>query len=200
MALAGDVTHFALGLDLLPLLPAGDDAEGGGSEAGGGGAPRTAPLADGEKEEGEAAAGAHSAKGGATAAAEGVDGADGAEGTAGAEGADAVATDPSQCDAPPPQAEGGGGEEGEVFPVWEGPAVPPTVPPSPPPSPPSSPPSLLAAATEGSAARQQGELESVAVTWLACDCEGGDGMLSGVIDLLRGQRGSVFNSTETALQ
>ena len=24
MALAGDVTHFALGLDLLPLLPAGD--------------------------------------------------------------------------------------------------------------------------------------------------------------------------------
>ena len=126
MALAGDVTHFALGLDLLPLLPAGGDAEGGGSEAGGGGAPRTAPLADGEKEEGEAAAGA---KGGATAAAEGVDGADGAEGTAGAEGADAVATDPSQGDAPLPQVEGGRGEEGEVFPVWEGPAVPPTVPP-----------------------------------------------------------------------
>ena len=138
----------------------------------------------------EAAARAESS---AAAAAEGADGADSAEGTAGAEGADAVATDPSQGDAPLPQVEGGRGEEGEVFPVWEGPAVPPTVPPSPLPSPPSSPPPLLAAATEGGAARQQGELESVAVSWLACDCEGGDGMLSGVIDLLRGQRGSLVN-------
>ena len=106
MALAGDVTHFALGLDLLPLLHVGDGTEGGGSEAGGGGAPRTGPLEDGEKE-----------------------------------GSGATAVD----------------------------------------------------VTEGGAARQQGELESVAVTWLACDCEGGDGMLSGVIDLLRGQRGSLVN-------
>ena len=153
LALAGDVTHFALGLDLLPRSDASavDVSD-----------PAAAPAALAEvapeeeaAPEGEAATGTER---GATAT-----------------------------------AEGGGGEEGEVFPVWEGPAVPPTVPPSPPPSPPSSPPLLQAGAIEGGAARQQGELESVAVTWLACDCEGGDGMLSGVIDLLRGQRGSAVN-------
>ena len=56
LALAGDVTHFALGLELL-ALPASDEAEGGGGEAGGGeagggeagGMPPTGPLEAGEK-------------------------------------------------------------------------------------------------------------------------------------------------------
>ena len=68
-------------------------------------------------------------------------------------------------------AEGADGAEGTAG------AEPPSPPPSPP-SPPSPPPPLPAATTEGDAARQLGELESAAVAWLACDCEGGDGGLS----------------------
>ena len=191
LALAGDVTHFALGLELL-ALPASDEAEGGGGEAGGGeagggeagGMPPTGPLEAGEKGSDASAvdisdpAAAPAAPAEAEAAASGGAG-DGAGAVGEAAGAREAAPEAEAI----AEAEGGAAAAAEGADGAEGtagaePLSPPPSPPSPPPSPPSPPPPLPAATSEGDAARLPGELESVAVAWLACDCEGGDGGLS----------------------
>lgn len=101
----------------------------------------------------------------------------GAEGGADAVGPPAQETDPAEAAAAAPTE---GGEAAAA-----------SVPPSPPPSPPAGlgsepntpPPDDGAPGDEG---EPLGVNDDVAVAWLACDCEGGDGVLSGVLDISPG--------------